>query len=271
MEYVKDVLGYYIKNFVYLLIFAVIPATFLGLFIQPFGLYDFVYSYHDSTLATFGDFFMAIFNPSWWSFLYVLVGGVLFVVSMSMMLGFIENHFRVGKRSLQNSFRLNNNTLSVLKTTVILGIAIFILDLLAALLMCFIHFLSANSGAGSVVCCILNYIIVLALMVLVGRGLSLFGFATVESLLDGSPMRVGFSNAARAMSGKGWQLFMVELITMGVCFILMQIFSLIALPTVGNILSCIVFMPMVCINSMMLFFDANKLTRKDKLKYYQRK
>ena len=59
MEYVKDVLNYYFKYFLYLFVFTIVPALFLGLFFDPFGMYEFVFEYHNLTLLTFADFFSA--------------------------------------------------------------------------------------------------------------------------------------------------------------------------------------------------------------------
>ncbi len=271
MEYVKDVLNYYFKYFLYLFVFTIVPALFLGLFFDPFGMYEFVFEYHNLTLLTFADFFSAVFQYTWWSILYFVIGLIIFVIFVSLMLGFIENHFRMGTVSLKSSFSLNNNVLGVFKTTIILFIQVFILNVIAMLLMYFVHFLGANNGVGSIFCNIFNYIVVLGLMVLYGRGFTLFGYATVETMLEGSPMLVGLGNGVRAMSAKSAQLFFIEVLTLGTCFVLMQIFTAINLPLIGNVLSCIIFIPMVCVNCMVLFFENNHLARKDKLKYYQRK
>lgn len=271
MEYVRDVLGYYFKNFFYLILLALVPAVFLGLLVEPFGIYQFVFDYHDMTFFTFGDFFWQVFGLTWYRLIYIVLGLGIFVISASLILGFIEHHFRVGDRSLRSSFSLNNNALGVFKTTLILCVVSFVLNLIAMLLMFFIHYLGANDGVGSIFSNIINYVIVLGLMVLFGRGLSLFGYATVEMLLEGSPIMVGLSNGMRAMGKRGIQLFITEIIIMGSCFVIMIVFSALKLALLGNVLSCLVFISLLCVNSMVLFFDTNHHERMDKLKYYQRK
>ena len=88
-------------------------------------------------------------------------------------------------------------------------------------------------------------------------------------LSNNAPLLVGLSNASRAVSAKGNKVWLVEVVGFLVCFGIMQIFTAIGLPMVGNIISIILFMPLVCVNSMTLFFERNNLPRKDTLKYYE--
>ncbi len=265
MEYVKNVLGYYFRNFLYLIIFAAAPAIFVGLLLKPFGIFEFAFEYHNLTLNNYGDFFVNIFLGSWWSVLYLFLGLVLIIVTTSLMLGFIESHFRVGKPSLVNSFSLNNNVLGVAKSTFALFLLAFVVEILLSLLMFFVHFLSG----GNAVAIIFNYIVALGVCVLLGRGFNLFGYATIDMLINNAPLLVGLSNASRAVSAKGNKVWLVEVVGFLVCFGIMQIFTAIGLPMVGNIISIILFMPLVCVNSMTLFFERNNLPRKDTLKYYE--
>lgn len=265
MEYVKNVLGYYFRNFHYLILIVLAPALFVGLLLRPFGMFEFAFEYHNLSLQSFGDFFVNIFFGSWWSVLFLLVGLVLVILSVSVMLGFVESHFRVGQPSLVSAFSINNNLLGVAKATLALFIFCFVVEVLLSLLMLFVHFLCG----GNAVAIIFNYIVALGLCVLLGRIFNLFGYATVDTLINNVPLLVGLSNASRAASIKGDKVWMIEMVGLVICFGLMQIFTAIGLPAIGNILSIILFMPLVCVNGMMLFFERNNLPRKDTLKYYE--
>jgi len=265
MEYVKNVLGYYFKNFLYLIIFATVPAVFVGVFLKPFGIFEFAFEYRGLALNNYGDFFINLFFGSWWSILYLIVGLILVIIATSLMLGFIENHFRMGKPSLVNSFSLNNNVLGVAKSTIALLLIVFVTEFLLSLLMLFVHFLSS----GNVVAVVFNYIIALAVCVLFGKMFNLFGYATIDMLINNVPLLVGLSNASRAVSAKNDKVWLVEVVGLFVCFVIMQVFALIDLTCVGSIISILLFMPLVCVNSMTLFFERSDLPRKDTLKYYE--
>lgn len=265
MEYVKNVLGYYFRNFIYLSVFAIVPAVFVGLLLKPFGIFEFAFEFHNLTLSNYGDFFVNIFMSNWWDLLFLFMGLVLVIISTSLMLGFIESHFRVGKPSLINSFSLNNNVLGVAKSTVLLFLLAFVVEVLLSFLMLFVNFLCG----GNVIAIIFNYIVAVGLCFLLGRGFNLFGYATIDMLINNSPMLVGLSNASRTVSAKGNKIWWIEAIGFFICFLIMQLFTAIGLPMVGNIVSIILIMPLVCVNSMTLFFERNNLTRKDTLKYYE--
>ena len=265
MEYVKNVLGYYFRNFLYLIIFAVVPAIFVGLLLKPFGIFEFAFEYHNLTLNNYGEFFVSIFMDSWWSVLYLFLGLILVIIATSLMLGFIESHFRMGKPSLINSFSLNNNVLGVAKSTFALYFIAFVVEVLLSLLMFFVHFLSG----GNVVAIIFNYIVAVVVCVLFGYGFNLFGYATIDMLINNAPLLVGLSNASRAGSAKGNRVWFIEVVGFLVCLGIMQIFTALGLPMIGNIISFILFVPLVCVNSMTLFFERNNLPRKDILKYYE--
>jgi len=266
MEYVKNVLGYYFRNFLYLVSFAVLPAIFVGLLLKPFGMFEFAFEYHNLTLQNFGDFFVNIFFGDWWSLLYLAIGLILIIICTSLMLGFIESHFRMGRPAWVNSFSLNNNVLGVAKSTIALFFILFVVEIVLTLLMLFVHFLSG----GNAVSIVFNYLLCIGLCVLLARCFNLFGYATIDMLINSAPLLVGMSNASRAVSTKGNKIWLIETIGFLICFAIMQLFTAINLAMIGNIISVLLIMPLICVNSMTLFFDWNDLPRKDNLKYYER-
>ncbi len=265
MEYVKNVLGYYFKNFPYLVVFAIIPAVFVGMLLKPFGIFEFAFEYHNLTLNNYGDFFVNLFFGSWWSLFYLAIGLILVIIFTSLTLGFIESHFRMGKPSFTSTFSLNNNVIGVAKATFALFVFAFVLEFLLSLLMLFVHFLCG----GNAVAIVFNYVIAIGLCVLLGRMFNLFGYATIDMLINNAPLLVGLSNASRAVplgSSKAW---FIEVVGLLICFAIMQVFAFINLACVGSIISILLFMPLVCVNSMTMFFERNDLARKDTLKYYE--
>ncbi|MGN1234375.1 MAG: hypothetical protein ACI4U2_00150 [Christensenellaceae bacterium] len=115
MKYIVDTLKYVIKNILYLILLAVVPALVFVLCFDYAGYAAFVKGFFTGQLVTFSfaDFFRAfsILNVSHW---YYVLGGIVgfFVIAifLSVMLALIEKHMRIGKRTLNGIFsKLNDN------------------------------------------------------------------------------------------------------------------------------------------------------------------
>lgn len=268
MNYLKDILNYYCKNFIYVVIFCVAPAIFIGALLKPFSLFQFVVEYPNYTLMNFGQFYTAVYGVGWLDVLWIILGLVLLVVSMSLFLGFIERHFKTGKLSVVNGFSLNSNVLSVLKVVVILAVVAYIINLVMMLLMFFVHFLCAKNGVGNVFSAIFNYIVLILGMFVIMRAFTLFIQTCIGMMINGSPLNVSFSDATHAISRNVWQILLVEAVLCVTVFAIIAICTLLKIVWLGNILGLLIFLPMECILGMIVFCEFNDIKRYDKRRLF---
>lgn len=268
MNYLKEVFRYYFKNFLYIAVFMIIPAVFIGLLLRPFALYEFLAKYPTLSLQNFGDFYLAVYGLEWLDILWIFLGFVLLVIALSLLLGFIESHFKTGKVSFKNTFSLNSNILNVSKITIMLAVIGYVVNVLLVLIMFLMHEICGTSTAGIVVSTILNYLFVLAGGWLLVRLFTLFIITGIEMLINGTPMNVSFSDTTHAVQRGAWQIFAVEAVGLGIAFVLSVGFTLLDLSWLGNILGLLILIPFECILGMVVFFDHNGIKRYDNRRYY---
>ncbi len=250
------------------MIFCIVPAIFIGLLLKPFSLFQFVVEYPNYTLLNFGQFYTAIYGIGWLDVLWILLGLVLLVVSMSLFLGFIERHFRTGKPSIINGFSLNSNVLSVLKVVVILAVVAYLINLIMLLLMFFVHFLCAQNGVGNAFSTIFNYIVLILGMFLVMRAFTLFIQTCIGMMINGSPLNVSFSDSTHAIARNIWQILLVEGVLFVAVFTIIAICTVLKITWLGNILGLLIFLPMECILGMIVFCEFNEIKRYDKRRLF---
>ena len=267
MNYLKEVLSYYGKNFLYIAVFMIIPAVFIGLLLRPFALFEFLAAYPSLTLNGFDEFYLAVYGLEWLDILWIFLGFVLLVVAVSLLLGFIESHFKTGKVSFKNTFGLNSNILNVCKITLLLAIISYVINLVLILLMFLMHVICGTSIAGVVVATVLDYIFVLLGTFLITRIFTMFIITGCEMLINGTPMNVSFSDTTHAIQRGALSIFATEVFVIAVTFALSIVFSLINISWLGNILGLLVFIPLECILGMIVFFDHNGIRRYDKRRF----
>lgn len=268
MNYIKDVLNYYLKNFIYILVITIIPAVILGLIANPFALAEFLANYPSYKITTFGDLFFAVYNLGWIDVLWIVLSLIILVVYLSIMLGFIESHFRTGNPSLVNSLKINLNALSVIKTAIVLAIYTFVVNFVLLLLIYLLHILTAVDGYGASFVMFFNYVIAIFGLYPIARGFSLVSFANIEMLINGSPFRVAMSNAFLAVGQNVMSVFVVEVIIFLTTFMIATICSLIGVAWLGSILGLLIILPLMCVSAMNMFFKYYGLKRYDNRKYY---
>ncbi len=270
MNYSKEVFGYYFKNFLYIAVFMIIPAVFIGLLLRPFALYEFLAKYPTLSLDNFGDFYLAVYGLEWLDILWIFLGFVLLVVALSLLLGFIESHFKTGKVSFKNTFSLNSNLLNVSKITIMLAVISYVINVLLVLIMFLMYVICGTSTAGIVVSTVLNYLFVLAGSWLLIRVFTLFIITGIGMLINGTPMNVSFSDTTHAIQRGAWQIFAVEAAGLGATFVLAIVFTLLNLSWLGSILGLFVIIPIECILGMIVFFNHNGIKRYDNRRYYMK-
>lgn len=269
---ISSVLDYYIKNFLYIIIFVIAPAIFIGVFLKPFSMIEMLCRYPGLDINTFGDLFGTVYSWGWLEVLAMIAGVILILICLSLLIGKIEGHFRTGKMQLfTHEWRgLNYNLAGVTKSTILLGVVCFVLNVVALLLMYFMHFLFAINVGSIIVSSILCWIIGLANLVLQARLSTLFIMAGLDSIIMGSPYTVALSNASIALSKDIMDTWVCTLLPYVVILILTVIGVLLNVTILTNILSIIVIMPWMVVYGMIRFFDHYSITRYDIRKYYVR-
>ena len=268
MNYFKDVFTYFGKNILYMLVFAVVPAVFCGLLLQPFALFEFLAEYPNSTIHNFGEFFLAVFHLEWLDILWIILAFIFLALAVSLLLGFLESHFKTGKHNLVNSFSLNSNILTVCKILLLLTVVVFVINLILMLLMFLVHVIFNNNASATTASVIINYILVIAGMFPLARVLTLFTQTCIEMLINGSPMNVSFSDSTHSVARNGPAIFAVEATLFLVIFAVIIGFAYLDLNWLGNIIGMLLFVPIECILGMCVFFSTNGIRRYDIRKTY---
>lgn len=118
MRYTTPSIKYVLKNFRYVFPFAIIPAIFFALSLDPAAINTMLKAIAtgNSAKLEFSVIFHAvsIFNfSSLRVFFAGLVGFVLLIVCISMLMALLEKHMRIGKRTYNGIFsKLNDNLIS---------------------------------------------------------------------------------------------------------------------------------------------------------------
>ncbi|MBR7091405.1 MAG: hypothetical protein IKC79_03035 [Clostridia bacterium] len=269
---IGSVLNYYIKNFLYIMIFVAAPAIFIGVLLRPFSMVELLCRYPTLEFGTFGEMFTHVYDWGWWQILAVLAGLVLVLVCVSLLIGKIEGHFRTGKMELiSHEWKgLNYNLAGVTKSTMLLGVVCFVLNTVSILLIYFMHFIFAVNIGSVVMSSILIWVIGLANMVLQARLVVLFLLAGLDSIIMGSPYTVALSNASQALSKDILDTWVCSLIPFVVMLLLTIVGTLLGITVLTNILSIMVFLPWLVVYSMIRFFDHYNIPRYDIRQYYVR-
>lgn len=118
MKFTLSTIKYVLKNFAYIFLFAVIPATFLALSLDEDSIEKVLTAIFEKDTGSlqFLDLFRAVslFNfRSGKAVLFALGAFVSTVFCASLLLAFLEKHMRIGKRTLSGVFsHLNDNVVS---------------------------------------------------------------------------------------------------------------------------------------------------------------
>lgn len=271
MNYFKTSISYYFKNFWFLMLFAVVPAVFVGLLLQPFRFIEFLFNYPFLDLAGFPDFFFGIVPFDWVTILLSVLGTFLIAVFMSMLLGKIEAHFRIGKKGLSfkdNTF--NNNFASVVLVVFIIAICYFVIAILSALFVMLFDFIFAKHGLV-VISTILNYVIGFFALAIISCITTYFGVVASDMMIMGSNFRVAMSSASQAINKNTWQNLFVGLIPFLISAILSIFGTWLNILWLTNIISMLLILPFMCVLVMIIFFNHYGITRYDTRPYYNLK
>lgn len=273
MNYTIASIKYILKNFWYILPFAILPALFLSLSIDKFAIQKVLTDYFTGKPGgSFPIIFRAvsIFNfRDVGAFFAGLAGIVLMVVCVSLMLALIEKHMRIGKRTYNGIFsKLNDNLLSTC------GICLFyvlIYEVWAVLIsaLLFLAYLVENVVAVYILSVIIFFsmhfvlLYVVSLFYLWLPCLQITGFRAFEAL------RYSYQLVApvkmRIVFGQWISVTIAEiLIGLTAIFVPMRGFSFAAAAVLYMFMTV-----MFCVRMQVAYFDRAQLERADLKKYYQ--
>ena len=268
----RNVLSYYFKNILYMLLFAVAPAVFLGLLINPFALIEMLVNYPNMESYTFGAFFTSVYSSGALGILWFVLGFAILVVCVSFLIGKIELHFRTGNFDLSshNARGLNNNLGDVSLVTVVMLIVDFLINVLGLLLMFFVHFIFGD-GSAFLAGNIINWI--LGIAIILGEGIltSMFMFSGIDMIIMGSPFTVAISNAFNSFSRHRFKSLILAVFPFLIAIALTVVGALLKIAWLSNIISLLFLIPYICILGMMNFFEFYDMPRYDNRKYYNLK
>ena len=267
----RKVLSYYFKNILYMLLFAVAPALFLGFLVHPFSIIEMLYNYPNMTSFSFADFFVGVYSSGAWGILWFVLGFVLVILCTCLLIGKIELHFRTGKFDLSNhSVRsINNNLSSVSLVALLLIVLNFLLNVIALLLMFFVHFVAGGDGGATVASITINWIIGITFVLAEGCFTVVFMFTAIDMAINGSPFTVALSDAFNNWSRHnccGTILTAVFPFVVGI--VLTVLGAWLGVTWLTNILSILFLLPYVCILGMIDFFTYFDIPRYDNRTYY---
>ena len=202
MKNLAETFKYIYKNFLFVIFSVIIPAIYIGVFINPFKMFSFNPAYYEAVINNAGDVFNLMFDFSWQNIILNILGGILVVIFMSAYLGNIENHFRSGKIKLdQTNSVINNNILACILYYLLLFTIILLFKFIVMFVTFTLHVLF--SGLGSNVK-IYNFIITtlvnFGLLFLFAYILSFIFLAIPTTLFYGYSIRNSLSYSGEMMS-----------------------------------------------------------------------
>lgn len=271
MKYTVQTTKYIFKNFFYVLPFAVVPALFFALSISNEAVQSVLTNLLNGTPHdSFWNYFQAVslFNfSSWETVVAGLLGIIAVIVSVSMLMAFLEKHLRIGKRTFNGLLsKVNDNLISTF------GFAILCLTvyevwsvLLSAL--CFL----VTGISDVVVAYILLGIVYLAMNFVLLYALSIFylwlpcmqitGFRAFEAL------RYSYQLVAPIRGRLVWKqwvflLFVEALIGLSVLWVESGTMSF----AVATVLFTVILL-IYCVRMQIVYFDCAQIERADLKKY----
>ncbi len=271
MRYIKLSFKYLIKNILFLFLLSLIPSIFMGSLLSPFKFFEFINNYSSITITGFADIFYSIFDISWLKILFYLITFALLAVTISFVIGEIENHFRSGKKNFKGYKNyINNNIMVVISNIIIFSVINFILLFLYTTLVYLFHFLivglNVSANAGCIVIAIILGAIYFCLMAIIGLVLML---NVPNMLYNGYNFKQSMSNSINLLSKNFIGLILAYLLPFAIIIPLISIFnfSSIALHII-NVICLIISMMYYSSFAMTAYYDLSGLSRYDERKYY---
>ncbi len=274
MKYTAQTIKYNIKNLLYIFPLAILPAFFLSLTLARTDILSVAQKVQNGNFSTieFWELFQVItlFNfSSWETMLAGVLGVVSLVVSVSLLMAFIDKHMRFGKRTFNGLFaKLNDNLLSTFGFTLLLVVLyeVWTLLLTAVLQLSFLLPQTAVYVVAPVVIVLMHVALTYAisLIYLWLPCMQITGFKAFEAL------RYGFLLCEPIQGNIIW----VQTLSMLVAEVAIATATLL-LPSVwvaSVVVATVLYACLIlqfCVRMQIVYFDREQIERADLKKYYE--
>lgn len=273
MKFFKLSISYMFKNFLYLFLFSLIPAVFIGAILNPFKPVVFLVNYSSTPVINFGTILSGVFNFSWLNLLLGVIGFLITVVCVSAIFGQMENHMRSGKLNIKSTKNyVNNSILMVAVNLLILLVLWFVVLFVVSLLFFLFHLIFSGINNSPTV---INTIIAIVLAV-AGFLAYIFAFLIItinipNMLFNGYPLKDSISNSIKMVNNEIYSLILSSIFPV---IVIVPIISFTAntwaLPFM-NILGMLILIMFFTSQTMTSYFEITQTKRYDNRKYYNYK
>ncbi len=273
MRYTAQSSKYALKNFIYLIPFAIIPAWFFSLSTDQEAIKCALESIFHGNINDFH--FQHIFRAisilnfaSWYSVVFGIAAVLMLIVCGALLMAFLDKHMRIGKRTLTGILsKLNDNIVST-AGLVLLVLAIYELWTLLTSALVFVAAIIPVVWLAYALAIVLYLAMHFVLIFVIGKiylwlpCMQITGFKAFEALRYSQYL----------VSSTRWKLLVSQL---GILFFVQVLVCLCALSpytwlftlltTVFYLFIIIIF----CVRMMVVYFDKDNIERADLRKYYQ--
>ena len=275
MKYTVQSGKYIVKNFWYILPFAIIPALLLSLSTDQEAVFCLIETLFSGNLqeAHFSHVFRAIsiINfASWQAVVFGLLGIIGAVVCIAIMMALLDKHMRIGKRTYNGIFgKLNDNVLSTCGFVFLL-FAIYEIWTLVTSALLFLFMKITNLVVAYILLSLVYIVMHVVLIYLIGLiylwlpCMQITGFHATEALQYSQQLLVPVK--WRIMWKQIVFLFIAQAL-LCVCAFFLQ--SGVAFWIITSVLYALLIM-LFCVRMMVVYFDRDNIERADLKRYYQR-
>ena len=137
MKYFANAVKYSFNNLKYTILFALLPAVFVGYFMQPFCLTNFLGAYPHLVVEGYTSVFNAFFNFGWQNIILTILALLVVVFIMTILFGYIERHMRTGKFSIDDTKQIFNSNILVVGLYSLLIIVLYMVFMIVLSLVLF--------------------------------------------------------------------------------------------------------------------------------------
>ena len=269
MEFIKLTFSYIKKNFLILLLYAIIPTIFVGIILHPFALFEFLVKYPSLVVTNLGSLLGIMFNANIWHIILTLLGVLIICMLASICLGQIENHMRSGKINLKSSVSfLNNNFIVVTINVVILFLLMLLFEFIYCSFICLIHIIfSGLNSTPNTATIILAIIFASAIFVLFIQLASMMLLNIPNMTINGYPAKQAFSNSIKLLEKRNFK-FMLSLLLPFVVIIPLVCLLKGKLIMLANSISVFILFMYIPPLIMTSYFELSNTQRYDNRKYY---
>ena len=265
MKYALKAVKYGTKNSIKAIIFAMIPALFVGLFVNPYCLSKFFAVYPDLKVTNYLSMFNAFFDFDWQNVVLIVLGCALVIFMLSIVFGLIERHMRTGKFSLSESSSMFNNNIMVVAIyfVVIILLYMFSVFIISLLTYC-LHLLISGMGKVPTDVNIAVSFVFTAILFLVFFRIAMLLFLSIpETITTGYSMSNCINEVSVAMGKKSRSIYIAYILPMFLHFPLNILSYGLWWNKLIGVLLLAFYIIYYCSLTYIVYFDINNIERKD--------